>query len=284
MKKLNITKEQFEKSRYFKNKYGKLEYVSESGNVFKTNKGKVLMFKESGRKFNEAIKDFAPGIQDWGTTIYVEPLGAELDWETVFSYVKHDCRQFPLLEQEIGVKPYETPSNRQIRNWIKKNPESFIDYLKECGYYDHLSELTAADDDSYDESTKKFSESSFGGMNDIQNGLAAALDAEIRNLKPEDVQFVSESAIDETSVGIIVSLLHSVLTSGELTEEQKMKLMDTKPALLKEMVLDLINKLLPKTQGYQVLALGFARAAVQEMTDVDWKDVLKYTLDNLDNL
>ena len=149
MKKLNITKEQFEKSRYFKNKYGKLEYVSESGKVFKTNKGKVLMFKES-------IKDFAPGIQDWGTTIYVEPLGAELDWETVFSYVKHDCRQFPLLEQEIGVKPYETPSNRQIRNWIKKNPESFIDYLKECGYYDHLSELTAADDDSYDESTKKF--------------------------------------------------------------------------------------------------------------------------------
>ena len=171
MKKLNITKEQFNKSRYFKNKYGTLEYVSESGKIFKTDKGKVLMFKES-----------------------------------------------------------------------------------------------------------------FTDMNDIQNGLAAALDAEIRNLKPEDVQFVSESAIDETSVGIIVSLLHSVLTSGELTEEQKMKLMDTKPALLKEMVLDLINKLLPKTQGYQVLALGFARAAVQEMTDVDWKDVLKYTLDNLDNL
>ena len=171
MKKLNITKEQFEKSRYFKNKYGTLEYVSESGKLFKTDKGKVLMFKES-----------------------------------------------------------------------------------------------------------------FTDMNDIQNGLAAALDAEIRNLKPEDVQFVSESAIDETSVGIIVSLLHSVLTSGELTEEQKMKLMDTKPALLKEMVLDLINKLLPKTHGYQVLALGFARAAVQEMTDVDWKDVLKYTLDNLDNL
>lgn len=40
MKKLSITKEQFEKSRYFKNKYGKLEYVSESGKVFKTSKGK----------------------------------------------------------------------------------------------------------------------------------------------------------------------------------------------------------------------------------------------------
>ena len=47
MKKLNITKEQFEKSRYFKNKYGTLEYVSESGKAFKTSKGKVLMFKES---------------------------------------------------------------------------------------------------------------------------------------------------------------------------------------------------------------------------------------------
>ena len=47
MKKLNITKERFEKSRYFQKKYGKLEYVSESGRLFKTNKGKVLLFKES---------------------------------------------------------------------------------------------------------------------------------------------------------------------------------------------------------------------------------------------
>ena len=47
MKKLNITKEQFNRSRYFKNKYGKLKYVSESGRLFKTNKGKILMFKES---------------------------------------------------------------------------------------------------------------------------------------------------------------------------------------------------------------------------------------------
>ena len=47
MKKLNITKEQFNESRYFKNKYGTLEYVSESGKYFKTNKGQVVMFKES---------------------------------------------------------------------------------------------------------------------------------------------------------------------------------------------------------------------------------------------
>ena len=55
MKKLNITKEQFNRSRYFTNKYGKLEYVSESGRLFKTNKGKVLMFKEG--KFNSDFDD-----------------------------------------------------------------------------------------------------------------------------------------------------------------------------------------------------------------------------------
>ena len=51
MRKLNITKEQFEKSRYFQRKYGNLEYVSESGKLFKTNKGKVLMFKESTDRY-----------------------------------------------------------------------------------------------------------------------------------------------------------------------------------------------------------------------------------------
>lgn len=47
MKKLNITKEQFNKSNYFQSKYGKLKYVSESGRLFKTNKGKILKFNES---------------------------------------------------------------------------------------------------------------------------------------------------------------------------------------------------------------------------------------------
>lgn len=146
MKKLNITKEQFNRSSYFRNKYGKLEYVSESGKLFKTNKGKVLMFKES-------IKDIAPGIQDWGTTVYIEELGAELDWKEVFGFVKADCRLYPLLEEDIGVKPYKEPSDRQIRNWIKTKPENFIDYLKEFGYYDYANG-TDRDDLEY-ESTRR---------------------------------------------------------------------------------------------------------------------------------
>lgn len=52
MKKLPITKEAFEKSRYFTKKYGTLEYVSESGKVFKTSKGKLLKFNERTRFMN----------------------------------------------------------------------------------------------------------------------------------------------------------------------------------------------------------------------------------------
>ena len=62
MKKLNITKEQFNKSRYFTKKYGTLAYVSESGKVFKTDKGKVLMFKESWMKddYDDQPRKFRP--------------------------------------------------------------------------------------------------------------------------------------------------------------------------------------------------------------------------------
>ena len=77
MKKLNITKERFEKSRYFTNKYGKLEYVSESGKIFKTNKGKVLMFKESAKKFGKKFgKKFKESVDTYDE---FEALGDELE-------------------------------------------------------------------------------------------------------------------------------------------------------------------------------------------------------------
>ena len=50
MKTLRITKEQFEKSKYFTRKYGTLKFVSESGKLFKTDKGKVLRFDEGERR------------------------------------------------------------------------------------------------------------------------------------------------------------------------------------------------------------------------------------------
>ena len=56
LKKLNITKERFEKSRYFQKKYGTLKYVSESGKLFKTNKGKILKFTKEGTESNTRFK------------------------------------------------------------------------------------------------------------------------------------------------------------------------------------------------------------------------------------
>lgn len=64
MKKLPITKEAFEKSRYFTNKYGKLEYVSESGKLFKTDKGNVLKFKTEARSKRIVLSDDEADVID----------------------------------------------------------------------------------------------------------------------------------------------------------------------------------------------------------------------------
>ena len=56
MKKLNITKKQYDESKYFNKKYGALKYVSESGKVYKTDKGVVLAL-ESEEDDTEEKKD-----------------------------------------------------------------------------------------------------------------------------------------------------------------------------------------------------------------------------------
>ena len=47
MKKLNITKKQYNESKFFTKKYGALKYVSESGKLFKTDKGVVLALESA---------------------------------------------------------------------------------------------------------------------------------------------------------------------------------------------------------------------------------------------
>lgn len=49
MKKLNITKKQYDESKYFNKKYGSLKFMSESGNLYKTDKG-VIIALESEKK------------------------------------------------------------------------------------------------------------------------------------------------------------------------------------------------------------------------------------------
>ena len=76
MKKLNITKKQYEESKYFNKKYGSLKFVSESGKLFKTDKGVVLALEGTetkgdaqgaegdGQQTDESLKDIGNAIKD----------------------------------------------------------------------------------------------------------------------------------------------------------------------------------------------------------------------------
>ena len=64
MKKLNITKEQYDESKYFKEKYGALKFVSESGKLYKTDKGVVLALES--KDDDEPTDDIIDGGDEGG--------------------------------------------------------------------------------------------------------------------------------------------------------------------------------------------------------------------------
>ena len=68
MKKLNITKKQYDESKYFNNKYGALKFVSESGKLFKTDKGVVLALEgtDTVEPTDESLADIGAAIKKTG--------------------------------------------------------------------------------------------------------------------------------------------------------------------------------------------------------------------------
>ena len=113
MKKLNITKERFEKSRYFQKKYGKLEYVSESGKVFKTSKGKLLKFKKS-----TDIED-----EVWGK------------WERMSDEIT-SALNIEQVAKSVAKKYFPKKAN-EIANWINEN----IELICTDGYVEDWTDL-----------------------------------------------------------------------------------------------------------------------------------------------
>ena len=153
MKKLNITKEAFEKSRYFNNKYGTLEYVSESGKLFKTNKGKVLMFKESivndEQKWNDDLWDcIITDVQSLGDEISSALMDADgnptYDFEAAVKVARNAVSQE--IADEVGeditftheLSQFVTPmeyATRIVDYVIEKQPtKSIARRLKKIGY------------------------------------------------------------------------------------------------------------------------------------------------------
>ena len=67
MKKLNITKKQYEESKYFNQKYGALKFVSESGKMYKTDKGVVLALEGTEPEVaDESLKDIGDALKKTG--------------------------------------------------------------------------------------------------------------------------------------------------------------------------------------------------------------------------
>jgi hypothetical protein len=134
MKKRNITKEQFEKYRYFKNKYGKLEYVSESGKAFKTSKGKVLMFKESYENamaiekwMRSKIKSGElPGVEKFkgGRMPIIRFNGSNIRFNYVLQQIGLDSGDKSLWSDET--EPFYPPKKliEKIEDWFVAAPES----------------------------------------------------------------------------------------------------------------------------------------------------------------
>jgi hypothetical protein len=135
MKKLPITKEAFEKSKYFTKKYGKLEYVSESGKLFKTNKGKVLKFNESEGSFFGI-----PGVVERHDMI-------------IYKNCHIEPSEFWGNLGELYDEEHPEDTNHEgFDNWCWENSDLIESELEHLASYDDNYE----GDDYYAESRKKF--------------------------------------------------------------------------------------------------------------------------------
>ena len=96
MKKLNITKEHYNKSRYFKNKYGRLTHVNESKNVYRTSKGKLIRFV-SEAKIRKNIRLNTDEVMAIDSIVFK----SKVDWfELRYNY----CGTYYVWDKENDVK------------------------------------------------------------------------------------------------------------------------------------------------------------------------------------
>ena len=100
MKKLNITKKQYDESKYFNKKYGALKFVSESGKLYKTDKGVVLALESADDdeedKPEGPIDDLGPaGDGEEEVTVKKDDLAAAL--QGVIDTVKD-------IERRLGIE------------------------------------------------------------------------------------------------------------------------------------------------------------------------------------
>ena len=159
MKKLNITKEQFNRSNYFQRKYGKLKYVSESGRLFKTNKGKVLKFNESSDQEEFSYKGVVITRYDY-ESLPMPMAASKLDDETM-QKIAEDIYNMLLdhgwedkdIDRYLGRNLDELEDeNDRDANMIK---EDFWEYMENAAVANGMEYYSEMEDgDEYMESRK----------------------------------------------------------------------------------------------------------------------------------
>ena len=111
MKKLNITKDKFTESKYFTTKYGKLEYVSESGNVYKTSKGHVLKFVNESESVDEELKTKAMAAAKLlGVIAFLGD--EELDKKYELFKRQKNIRAAKMADAILDIKAYRDAANK----------------------------------------------------------------------------------------------------------------------------------------------------------------------------
>ena len=111
MKKLNITKDKFTESKYFTTKYGKLEYVSESGNVYKTSKGHVLKFVNESESVDEELKTKAMAAAKLlGVIAFLGD--EELDKKYELFRRQKNIRASKMADAILDIKAYRDAANK----------------------------------------------------------------------------------------------------------------------------------------------------------------------------
>lgn len=124
MKTLNITKKQYDESKYFNQKYGKLKFVSEDGKVYKTDMGNLIQFSEKS-KFDKIENSWGKIKEIIETTsASVEEAAQKMK---VFESITTD-----LLESRVAAKK-ATSAAKKAENETKFVDEALKDVAEKIG-------------------------------------------------------------------------------------------------------------------------------------------------------
>ena len=128
MKKLNITKKQYDESKYFTKKYGAIKFVSESGKHYKTDKGVVLALEgtdSNAEPTDESLADIGNAIKGTAKEIGGKiKAGARKGAKAVGNFFKGNFRKNDTVEVSGGEDSDGNPVN--LKGVVKDSDKNSV--------------------------------------------------------------------------------------------------------------------------------------------------------------